>query len=32
MTTYYPLAQAQASAASLIVPTVMALGARGERA
>ena len=32
MTTYDPLAQAQASAASLIVPTVIEHGARGERA
>jgi ATP-dependent Clp protease, protease subunit len=32
MTSYDPLAQAQASAASLIVPTVIESGTRGERA
>jgi ATP-dependent Clp protease, protease subunit len=32
MTNYDPLAQAQASAASLIVPTVIESGTRGERA
>jgi ATP-dependent Clp protease protease subunit len=32
MTTYDPLGQAQASAASLIVPTVIETGTRGERA